>query len=335
MPPLPDHGMERCGVDNLHLSFLNIFKHLFKYTVHEGLPETKKKIVKAYCIKAGFYSYDAASMDEDPLKHWIGREVKAFLQEAHLHLPFLLHVAAAPPDLTAEMAASLNVEGEMEMDDDDEYTPTEEEIAEEEAEEPLMMQNAACWDHFLDYVRAISAPCPQGEADTDEYRKGRALEAFNLGAAVACDLIALKPTMLSWVPHVMVFIVPRQMLFLGDPSRRSCDACESFGAMLKKIIKHTTCRRRLYKGEATEHKKKQGGSRKTWKQTFKRGYIEQAFRRAGVREALRHGTENAPYLQRIDAQRAATGKAWATMKVDKEEEANPTIYEACEAHGKQ
>ena len=27
------------------------------------------------------------------------------------------------------------------------------------------------------------------------------------------------------------------MVKLGDPARRSCDACESFGAMLKKIIK--------------------------------------------------------------------------------------------------
>ena len=119
------------------------------------------------------------------------------------------------------------------------------------------------------------------------------------------------------------------------PSRRSCDACESFGAMLKKIIKHNTCRRRI-KSEASEHKRQVGGSLKRWKQTFKRGYIEQAFRRAGVREAIRHGVENQPYLQRVDAQRAATGKAWVTKKVEEEEvQAVATIYEACDAHGKQ
>ena len=44
MPPLPEHGMERCGVDNLHLIHLNCFKHYFTYTVHEGLPNSKKEI---------------------------------------------------------------------------------------------------------------------------------------------------------------------------------------------------------------------------------------------------------------------------------------------------
>ena len=38
-PPLPHHGMDRCGVDNLHLVYLNLFKSLFKYTIHEGLPK--------------------------------------------------------------------------------------------------------------------------------------------------------------------------------------------------------------------------------------------------------------------------------------------------------
>ena len=42
-PPLPHHGMERAGVDNLHLTYLNFFKHLFKYTIHEGLPETARR----------------------------------------------------------------------------------------------------------------------------------------------------------------------------------------------------------------------------------------------------------------------------------------------------
>ena len=66
MPPLPHHGMDRCGVDNLHLTHLNTFKHLFRYTVHEGLPESKKKLIAAYCKNANFYSYDAASLDVGP-----------------------------------------------------------------------------------------------------------------------------------------------------------------------------------------------------------------------------------------------------------------------------
>ena len=33
------------------------------------------------------------------MKRWIGREVKRFLEEAHVHLPFLLQLAAAPPEV--------------------------------------------------------------------------------------------------------------------------------------------------------------------------------------------------------------------------------------------
>ena len=76
VPPMVHHGMERCGVDQLHLVFLNMFKHLFKCTVHEGLPDMRKQLVPNYLKTAGFYSYDAPSVDEDPTAHWIGREVK-------------------------------------------------------------------------------------------------------------------------------------------------------------------------------------------------------------------------------------------------------------------
>eukprot|EP00965_Chrysotila_dentata_P235441 6200755-Pleurochrysis_carterae.AAC.1 len=78
--------MERAGVDGLHLIYLNIFKHLFNYTIHQPLPDTKKKLVKAYLRDAGFYSYDAAADDENPVMRWIGREVKRFLREADVHL---------------------------------------------------------------------------------------------------------------------------------------------------------------------------------------------------------------------------------------------------------
>ena len=102
-------------------------------------------MIRDYCKAAGFYSYDAASDNEDPVSHWIGREVKKFLADAPLHLPFLLHIAAAPADCIAEMAACANDAGEQEMDDDDEYTPTEEQVLQEELEEPAMMQIAECF----------------------------------------------------------------------------------------------------------------------------------------------------------------------------------------------
>ena len=65
-------------------------------------------------------------------------------------------------------------------------------------------------------------------------------------------VIMLSYTMMTWVPHILVFIVPLQMVYLGDPTRRAADACESFGAMVKKVIKHTTCRRRR-SAEAHDH----------------------------------------------------------------------------------
>jgi hypothetical protein len=169
-------------------------------------------------------------------------------------------------------------------------------------------------------ARPIAPRWPQGDADTDEYRKGRAVQSFNSGARVANDLLALKPTMLSWVPHITVFIDPRQQVELGDPSRRACDACESFGAMTKKIIKHSTCRRRLTSGgEADGHGVYRGSTARRWKTTLHsriHDLFEQAFRRACVRESLAHGKENAPYLRARDHVCVTTGKAPVVKKTD-------------------
>eukprot|EP00966_Prymnesium_polylepis_P276455 6387160-Prymnesium_polylepis.1 len=172
------------------------------------------------------------------------------------------------------------------------------------------MTNAGRWDNFLALVRSAHKPWPQGEADTKAYREGRAVEAFSLTVPCCNDLLELKPTLKSWAPHIAQFIVPRQMVELGNPARRSCDACESFGAMFKKPIKHSTCRRRLKGKEKTTHNPKATfqSSRARWQQTFNRGYIEQAFTRACVRESLQHGEENAPYRQRVDVRRTSTGK---------------------------
>ena len=83
---------------------------------------------------------------------------------------------------------------------------------------------------------------------------------------------------------------------LGDPASRSADACESYGSMIIKIIKHNTCRRRMTRMGSTNHIR----GEKSWKQVFTRGYIEQAFRRCCVSESLLHGEANEPYLQRAD-----------------------------------
>ena len=72
--------------------------------------------MREYCKAAGFYSYDAASEDEDPTKHWIGREVKKFISEAATHISFLLQLAAAPADCIPEMAEFANAAGAQAME---------------------------------------------------------------------------------------------------------------------------------------------------------------------------------------------------------------------------
>ena len=75
--------------------------------------------------------------------------------------------------------------------------------------------------------------------------------------------------MKGWVLHVLVFIVCRQIVPLGEPARRSYDACESLGSNFKKVIRFLTCRRRASKDTQHEHRSNDG--KKLWKQTFRRG----------------------------------------------------------------
>jgi len=44
-----------------------------------------------------------------------------------------------------------------------------------------MLEHAGYWDHFLAYVDASQRPWAEGVDDSDDYRKQRALESFNLG----------------------------------------------------------------------------------------------------------------------------------------------------------
>eukprot|EP00965_Chrysotila_dentata_P210087 6185679-Pleurochrysis_carterae.AAC.1 len=86
------------------------------------------------------------------------------------------------------------------------------------------MEHAQMWDNFLAYIEAAERPWASPDEDTDEYRKERAVEFFNLAGVLATDIYTLNTELAGWVLHVLCFIVPRQILTLGDPSRRSCDA---------------------------------------------------------------------------------------------------------------
>ena len=129
------------------------------------------------------------------------------------------------------------------------------------------------------------------------------------------DLYALNPALADWVPHVLVFIVPRQIVPLGDPSKRSCDACESLGAKIKKIIRNNTCHRRPT--GTTKHAHRSADGKRLWLSTFTRGYVEQAFRRVCVSADLLHGPGNQRYLQARDYRLLTKGKD-AREKADKE-----------------
>lgn len=89
--------------------------------------------------------------------------------------------------------------------------------------------------------------------------------------------------------------------------------------------------------QAFDHNKKAtaGTTARRWKQAFNIGYIQQAFTRACVRESLRHGEENAPYMQRSDHKLVSKGKASVAVSSKVEVEAGcslavkPKIHTLC------
>ena len=103
-------------------------------------------------------------------------------------------------------------------------------------------------------------------------------------------------------------------------SQNFVSGCESFGAMIKKIIKHLTCRRSVKvdstTGDASTTPHHVSGEER-WRQTFTRGFIQQAFERVCVRAELRLGPENAPFAQRTDVRGLqTTGRASAARGVN-------------------
>lgn len=133
----------------------------------------------------------------------------------------------------------------------------------------------------------------------------RVLYRWCAGAKVVKNHKELPGAHMSWVEHILLFVVPRQIVELGEPARRACDACESLGARFKKVIKHLTCRRSITADRLACKRRKTGsgtrGIKKTdWAQCFTRGYVQQSFNRVCVEEAIRHGEGNVPYLLRED-----------------------------------
>eukprot|EP00965_Chrysotila_dentata_P171044 5644667-Pleurochrysis_carterae.AAC.1 len=120
--------------------------------------------MNAYLREAGFYSDAAASDDENPGMRWAGREVKSFLREADVLLPFLRRIALVPEEVLGDLVQNDKTgASEMELEENDELVVTEEALA-------------RIWDNFLAYVAAAKQPWASLEGDTDEYHKARAVD---------------------------------------------------------------------------------------------------------------------------------------------------------------
>lgn len=149
------------------------------------------------------------------------------------------------------------------------------------------------------------------ESDTTEYRKARALEAFNATGPVMHEYKRLNPQAISACPHVALCVGPRQMVEHGDPGRRGTDHSESYGASIKDSI-HRRCLRRKKGSHATVHhqRDKDGKVIKTWIQKpLGVSRIMQTFRDQAVREKLMREDESEPYWLRKHFNLRRTGFA--------------------------
>jgi hypothetical protein len=90
-------------------------------------------------------------------------------------------------------------DGEFELQESDELQVTADDLEEELAEEPQMMQHAEMWDRYLAYVETTQQAWAKPSMDTDEYRKERALIYYNQGVLVPAYL-ALLTTSISTLP---------------------------------------------------------------------------------------------------------------------------------------
>ena len=83
------------------------------------------------------------------------------------------------------------------LDYDSECSVDSTDIAAEQAGgAAMMLQHATYWDDFLEYMDANHAPWAEGDDDTDDYRKGRAVEQFNNGCLTPSNLqstLAMPP----------------------------------------------------------------------------------------------------------------------------------------------
>lgn len=129
----------------------------------------------------------------------------------------------------------------------------------------------------------------------------------------------------------MCFIVPQHTLLLAaaDAACRSYDACESFGAMFKKLIKHATCRHRLTNlptlpgQEERQQQNRRGHS--PWATSSKHSGALACASHCNTAKRISHSS-----MLYTDERRTSVGRAMISRKVaaDSPIQSMPSVYEA-------
>lgn len=245
-----------------------------------------------------------------------GRDAKVVISQALLHIPMLLEFAHADE---SDIDVALGSQAAAPTGNDDEDFTLQEGEHDEESdgndegdsssadpnEMPRVLADAQSWDRF----RALCYAMRTFTQDDTDYRKQRAVEAFNAAGHVMAEYKRLNPQAVSACPHVALCVVPRQMVEHGDPGRRSTDHSESYGASIKESIHRRCLRRRKAMVATTHHRRNNKGEvTKSWTQrALSVSRVMQTFRDQTVRERVTRDEESLPYLLRQHYKLAATG----------------------------
>ena len=194
--------------DGLHLVHLNAFKRFWKWTIYLKLNNEMQLVVEDFLRKAGF-PIKIRSEDPNLANGFIGRDSKKFMAEMEHLLPHLLHVANCPASAGAAATAATHeaqppADDDEDEDIDDEYRPTDDEVAAETNLYPEMMLHAHDWDCFRQLALRAMRPFDPARGDSQEYREERALEYFNAATKVARAMNRHDPESTSAIGNVMV-----------------------------------------------------------------------------------------------------------------------------------
>lgn len=325
-PPLFLQDALDMSADVLHLIFINMFTFFFEMTLLVHVNEMERHLrepFEVYCRSIGLPLKISKALNVEEMKQSLtGRDAKVIMSQAFEHIPILLEYAhASKSDLEEQVNDGQRQERPpphagvpLHRNEDDDFTweGDDEDFAPEEDTDdddvvPRMLRDARSWDKF----RTLCYAMRPFEADDSEYRKVRAVEAFNAAADVMEEYKRLNPQAVSACPHVALCVVPRQMVAHGDPGRRGTDQSESYGASIKDSL-HRRCLRRKKSAQAELHRRrdKDGNVTKTWLQrALSVSRVMQTFRDQSVRERLLRDDESVPYLLRKHNNLAKTGFA--------------------------